>query len=193
MALPEWETMRSALEARLSRESYAHSLRVAETAGVLAATYDADVAACRAAALLHDWCRDVPHAALIDRAEAAGLPIGPVERCCPYLLHAPLGAHEAAEAFPGLDERVVSAIAAHTYGAEDMDAIARVVYIADGIEPARDWEGVDALRADIGIVDLGELFATAYSRAVRHLLERRRPLHPVTAAVWNRFVAVELR
>ncbi|MDI6901398.1 MAG: bis(5'-nucleosyl)-tetraphosphatase (symmetrical) YqeK [Anaerosomatales bacterium] len=191
MALPEWETMRAALEARLSRESYAHSQRVAETASSLAATYDADVALCRAAGLLHDWCRDLPHAALIDRAEVVGVPVGPVERCCPYLLHAPLGAHEVSEAFPGIDERVVSAIAAHTYGAEEMDAVARIVYIADGIEPARAWEGVDALRADVGIVDLGELFAAVYARAVRHLLERRRPLHPVTAAVWNRFVAVE--
>ena len=67
-----------------------------------------------------------------------------------------------------------------------MTPLDKVVYIADTIEPRRDFPGVEDLRAMAHGCDLRR----AVRRDVRALacagvIERRRPIHPDTAAVWN--------
>ena len=88
---------------------------------------------------------------------------------------------------------MVQAIARHTVGAPEMTDLDRVVYLADMLEPARTYRGVDKLRQAVGEVSLPELFALGYRVSVMHLLRTRRRIHPETVAVWNSLVAGEAR
>lgn len=180
-----YEQAHSALAARLSPSALAHSERVAATAGHVADLYGVDPATARLAGLLHDWHRETPAAALVARALELGLDVTEVDEAVPYLLHGPVAQADLEIVFPGLDDEILAAVGAHTYGVPDMSPLAMVVYVADVMEPARHQDGVDMLRASVGVWPLGELFAAAYAASLHHLIEKRRRIHPQTVATWN--------
>ena len=176
------------LAERLGPEALEHSVAVARAAARLAETYGADAEQAYLAGLLHDWAREMTGAELLSSAGEYRLEVSAVDNAVPYLLHARVGARQVAEAFPGIAEEVVEAVAAHTFGDDEMRDLTRIVYIADMIEPGRDFEGVPELRDAVGAVDLDELFASAYAETLLHLVRSQRHIHPQTIAVWNGIV-----
>lgn len=188
-----YEVARAALAARLSEPALAHSESVARTSGELAERYGVDVEHARLAGLLHDWHRELGPADLMARARDAGIAVTDVDEAVPYLLHGPLAQVELPRVFPELTADVCDAIGAHTYGAVPMSPLAMVVYIADVIEPGRTHHGVESLRERVGSASLEDLFADTYATSLKHLVKRRRPIHPDTLLVWNSIVAGDLR
>lgn len=184
-----YERALEAVRDRLPDKGAGHSERVADTAAELARVYGFDPAVARLAGVLHDWDRGRSAPDLLAAARDAGLTITPQDEAVPYLLHARTGAVGAREAFPGLSPEVAQAIARHTVGARDMTPLDQIVYIADMIEPARDFDGVESLREAVGEATLDGLFALSYQRSLLHLVEKRRRLHPDTVEIWNELVA----
>lgn len=183
-----YEAAVAAVEARLGHKAAKHCKRVAATAAALALLYGVDADDARLAGLLHDWDRDVARGELLGRAQARGLPVTDADEANPYLLHARTGALAVREAFPALSDEIVQAISRHTIGAPDMAPLDMVVYLADMIEPHRDYPGVEELRDAVGVVSLGDLFALGYQQSMRHLIDGRRRIHPASVAVWNALV-----
>ena len=64
------------------------------------------------------------------------------------LLHSKTGAYFARDLF-GIEEDVFSAILWHTTGKPDMSLLEKIIYLADYIEPTRDFPGVDDLRKTV--------------------------------------------
>lgn len=188
MASSEISALQAALEHRLSPQALAHSIGVAQTAVALAAVYGADATTAELAGLAHDWDKEIGPTALLEAARAYGLAVDPVERDTPYLLHARTGARALADAF-SLPPEVLAAVERHTIGDETMGDLDMIVFVADMIEPGRAFAGVDDLRESVGVVPLHLLFARAYEMSVRHLIDRRKPIHPRTVSVWNAHVA----
>ena len=186
-----YETVRDAVATRLSPGAFAHSERVAETAAALAGHYGLDAEEARLAGLLHDWHRELTGNELIARAIALGIEITDADEDVPYLLHGPVAARELPAVFPGLSASVLEAIASHTYGAVPMSPLAMAVYVADVIEPGREYRGVERIREDVGEATLSELFGDAYAASLKHIIKRRRPIHPSTLEVWNHVVVGE--
>ena len=125
-----------------------------------------------------------------ERARALGVDVDPyVLDTMPRLLHGPTAAAELVRAYPDLSADVVQAIARHTAAAVGMSDLDMIIYIADAIEPSRDFDGLDELRAAIGAVPLEELFMMTFNHILLTLVERRRRLHPATVEVWNHYVA----
>jgi predicted HD superfamily hydrolase involved in NAD metabolism len=179
------EQAREALSKRLGPDSLKHSESVADTAASLAEAYGVDIESARLAGLLHDWSREDDDSTILNDAERAGLHLDPVERSVPYLLHARTGAMSVREAFPDLDDDVVRAVSLHTLGDVQMTDLDMVVYIADMIEPGREYRGVSKLRSAVGEVSLQELFTMAYAQSILHIIRRRKRLHPAAVEVWN--------
>jgi len=174
---------RDLLAKRLSPGSYAHCERTAATAVELAGRFGVDPEAAELAGLLHDYARDEDRSQLVETADRLGVPVLPMEREHPYLLHARVGAAMVRRDLPGTGEAVLSAIAVHTVGGVPMSALDKVVYLADMIEPTRDFPGLVELREACGRETLDECFRLAYGRTLRHLKERGRPVHPISGAV----------
>ena len=185
MAAPTCEEALAALAARLSAKVLRHCERVARTAAELAERFGVDVETARLAGLLHDWGRDEGDEALLASAETYGIAVHEVDRVVPYLLHAEVSAVQLRGAFPDLPAEILDAVACHTFGRVGMTSLDKVVYVADTIEPHRDFPGVEDLRAMAHGCDLNELFVATYARSVSGIIERRRPIHPGTAEVWN--------
>lgn len=186
-----FEARREELRARLPKKSrYRHSLGVAEESAHLARLYGADERKARLAGLLHDWDKGYDDAGIRARVAELGLEVDPflLERM-PQLLHGPTAAAALARSFPELPVDVVSAIERHTAGAVDMSDLDMIVYIADVIEPGRDFPGVDELRRLPGTEPLEDLFVDVCAHVFGNLVERRRFIHPQTLEVWNHYIA----
>jgi predicted HD superfamily hydrolase involved in NAD metabolism len=126
---------------------YAHILRVARTASALARAHGADVLRARVAGLLHDLARLYSGERLLAECTERGMPIDAFERANPIVLHAPLGAELARDWFGIDDEAILSAIRKHTLATATMSTLDEIVYLADGLEPGREFAGRDAILA----------------------------------------------
>lgn len=175
--------VRRAVREHLSERSAAHCERTASTARELAARYGVDEGAAELAGLLHDWSRDDTADELLGFADREGLAVLPEERTHPYLLHARVAADQVRAAFPDTPIEVLSAVAAHTVGAVPMTPLDMIVYIADAIEPARDYPEVEALRRSAEHGPLTQAFADALARSVAHVRAKGSVLHPITPLV----------
>jgi predicted HD superfamily hydrolase involved in NAD metabolism len=187
-----YDDAHAAIAARLTPKALAHCERVAETAAELAVRFGVDPDVARLAGLLHDWGREDGDEGLLAAAERLGVRIHPVDRHVPYLLHAEVSAAELRERFPSLPAEVVDAVSCHTFGRVGMTPLDKVVYAADSVEPGREYAGVETLRALAAEADLHTFFTAVYARSIGTVIERRRPIHPTTAAVWNWIVTEDV-
>jgi len=117
----------------------AHSLRVARFAERLAHDHGEDPQPARLAGLLHDLARLYSMPRLLAECEARNMPIDAFERANPIVLHARLGAELAREDFGIHDDAVLSAIRKHTVADPAMSPLDTIVYLADALEPGRDF------------------------------------------------------
>lgn len=172
-------TADSFVRGRLSGKRYAHTLRVADAAEKLARVHGLDAVRTRLAALLHDAARELKPGEYLALAEEWELPLGESEREDPKLLHGPVAAELARRELGVEDEEVLEAVRAHTVGSPGMGSLALAVYVADKIEPARDYPSVGRLRK-LAPEDLQEAATEALRRTRDHNDERNRPTHPTS-------------
>jgi predicted HD superfamily hydrolase involved in NAD metabolism len=88
-------------------------------------------------AAAHDLARSMSGEALLVEARRLGLEFGLVEERSPVLLHGPIAARWIEEDGEVTDPRVIAAVRWHTTGRAGMDHVARVVFVADKIEPVK--------------------------------------------------------
>lgn len=177
-------------EAIGQRHRYAHTLRVARLAVRLARRHGESVERARLAGMLHDLARLWAPERLLAEAAARGLSIDEFDREHPRVLHARIGAELAREQFGMNDERVLSAIRAHTLGSGSMSRLDAIVYLADTVEPGRDF----AERADLerlAFADLDAAMRASLLSQIAHYGASGRPLSPATAAALQLFSAKE--
>ena len=164
----------------LSEGRYGHTLRVADTAEDLARAHGLDPGRARLAALLHDAAREIGEPGEFLRlAGEWHIPFGEPERQSPKLLHGPVAAELARRELGVEDAEVLEAIRAHTVGRPGMGPLALVLYVADKIEPARDYPSVGRLRT-LSRQDLRGAAAASLRRAISHNEGRGRPIHPAS-------------
>ncbi len=159
---------------------FAHVVRVARLAGRLARTHGADALRARVAGMLHDLARLYPAERLLRECAERGLPIDAFERANPIVLHARLGAELARERFGIADAAVLSAIRKHTLADAVMSPLDAVVYLADGLEPGRDFDARAALAA-LAFRDLDAAMRATLRSSIAHLTPGRA-LAPQTLA-----------
>lgn len=167
---------------------FKHVEGVVEMADRLARQYaPPEVMRCRIAAWLHDVAKPWDDADLLAYAEQHGEAIHPVEREVPMLLHGLVGYLIGAEEF-GLEDPVIKvACASHTTGSEGLDTVGKIIYLADLIEPGRDFPGVVAIRQEAERnLDSAVLFGLEHT--VAYLLGASRVIDPRTVLLRNELV-----
>jgi predicted HD superfamily hydrolase involved in NAD metabolism len=176
------------LQAEVPEKRLQHILRVEAMAIDLAQHHQVPVEPAQQAGLMHDLAKCFPASKLLAIAAAEGWELDAAERDCPHLLHAPAGAVVARDRFGVRDEQVLKAIAHHTLGSPDMDAVSAVVYLADALEPGRgDTSQLQHLR-ELSYRDLNGAVHETCVFSLQHLLEKSRLVHPRTILTHNRFL-----
>ncbi|HEX2188432.1 MAG TPA: HD domain-containing protein [Longimicrobiaceae bacterium] len=136
-----------------------------------------------AAGWLHDALRDADPERL-----RAGVPER-FRRLPGAVLHGPAVAERlAGEADPEL----LDAVRYHTLGYAGFGRLGKALYLADFLEPGRDFE--PEWRAGLAArmpAEMDEVLAEVLAARIRHLIDRRKPVSPETAAFWNAAVGRE--
>jgi nicotinate-nucleotide adenylyltransferase len=98
----------------------------------------------------------------------------------PKTLHALTGSLVAERIF-GENEAVVAAIRSHTTGKADMNLLEMIIYVADYMEPNRDFPGVERLR-ELAFTDIRAALKLGLEYTLEHLKEQGAEVSPESRA-----------
>ncbi len=182
------EEMKRILKESLPLKRYKHSLAVYDTAIELASAHKLDVEKVAVSALLHDCGREVAGRDSLAKAAELGIPVDETEANQPILLHAKLGVYYAQHKYGVEDPEILEGILYHTTGAKDMTPLAMAVYLADLLEPTRDFPGIDEMRR-LARQDMEKAMMRAYAQTIRYLLEYDLLVHPNCIYGYNQLAA----
>lgn len=152
----------------------------------LARIHGADPGKARIAGMLHDLARLYSAERLLAECERHGVEIDEFARENPIVLHAPLSARLAHDEFGVTDPAILSAIAKHTLGDGEMGTLDCILYLADALEPGRDYRS-RAETAALAERDLKAAMHATIASSLRYLTQRHLPLAPQTAAAMKTF------
>ena len=107
------------------------------------------------------------------------IPISSFERENPIVLHARLGAELAREDFGVDDPEILSAIAKHTVADGVMSPLDCAVYLADGLEPGRDYPERAAFW-ELACKDLDQAMRAVLGNSLIYLAQKGIPAAPET-------------
>ncbi|WP_125769933.1 bis(5'-nucleosyl)-tetraphosphatase (symmetrical) YqeK [Companilactobacillus furfuricola] len=165
---------------------YTHCLRVEKQAQELAEKFGADVLRAGLAGLLHDFAKERSDAQFIDTIKKHQLD--------PELLnygnaiwHGIVGAEIIKDELGVYDEDVLNAIRRHTVGATSMTNVDKCVFIADFIEPKRDFPGIDEARK-YAAKSLNSGVAFELKHSIAHLIDKNRKIYPETFISYNYWI-----
>ena len=150
----------------------------------LANRWEADPDAAAEAAILHDCTKKEKLDGQLALCEKYGVIPDALESGNEKLLHAKTAAALAREEF-GVSPEVEDAIRWHTTGRPRMSLLEKIVYLADYIEPTRDFDGVEALRK-LAYEDLDRAMLLGLEMSIEDNLEYGNEVHhdSISARDW---------
>lgn len=155
-----------------------HVMGVEEEAVKLAQRWGADPELARRAGILHDCTKYYELPEQLDICEEYGVRLDALEQKAVKLLHSKTGACIARGVF-GQPDAVYDAIFWHTTGKADMTTLEKVLYIADYMEPNRDFDGVERLR-HLAYTDLDKAMLLGVEMTIQEMQQRQVPIHTNT-------------
>ena len=168
----------------LNPNRVAHVLGCRDTAVVLAKRWGADETDAARAGILHDITKAIDGPLQLTLCEAYGKILDDFSRKYPKTLHALTGSLVAERIF-GENKAVVDAIAYHTTGKADMNLLEMIIYVADYMEPNRDFPGVETLR-QLAFSDIQAALRLGLEMTMEHLKEQGSEVSPASreALAW---------
>ncbi len=179
MDKPLQDKLQAWLALKVNRGRFDHSLRVMETAPKLATAHGAAAEPLELAALVHDSARGMSDSEMLAAAGGWGLPVRPIDRSYPILLHGRLAVEMVRSELEIDDPDVLSAVLYHTAGHPQMNLSDKLLFLADIIEPARTIPRAGELRK-LAFEDVDRAMLVAIEINREHLKARGRPMDPVT-------------
>ncbi|TMU85612.1 HD domain-containing protein [Bacillus sp. BHET2] len=175
----------------LTNHRYVHTCGVMETSIELAKRYGADEKKAEIAAIFHDYAK------FRDKKEMERIIIG--ENLPQDLLvynselwHAPVGAMLVQREVGIEDEDILNAIRFHTSGKEEMTTLDKVIYLADYIEPNRQFPGVEEVR-ELSKESLDLALIKSLQNTITFLLKKDQAIYPDTFRFYNGLIINQRR
>ena len=170
------EELEAVVTALLKPSRVAHVLGCRQTAKELAKIHGADPTDAQRAALLHDITKALDGDHQLSLCREYGINLDDFSANNPKTLHALTGSLVAKRIF-GENEAVVAAIRSHTTGKADMNTLQKIIYVADYMEPNRDFPGVEQLR-QLAYTDLDGALKLGLTMTLQLLMEQGRDISP---------------
>ena len=173
--------------AKMSKKRFEHVLRVEEKAIYLAKRYGVNVEKASIAALTHDYAKERPDSEMISLIKERDFD----KELLLYgnaIWHGILGSVLVKEELGIVDESILTAIKNHTTGAEKMDELAKVIYVADYVEDGRDFPVVVEARK-MADENLDKAVAFETKQTLLYLINKGFKIYPKTLETYNAWVA----
>ncbi|PLR78087.1 phosphohydrolase [Bacillus sp. V3-13] len=171
---------------QLTEHRYKHTIGVMETAVQLAWKYGADLKKAELAAIFHDYAKFRPKDEMKQIIIAEKMPADLLEYSS-ELWHAPVGAFLVEKEAGITDPEILDAIRYHTSGRAGMTLLEKIIYLADYIEPGRQFPGVDEVR-ELAETDLEQALVRSVQNSIVFLLKKNQPVYPQTLITYNDLV-----
>ena len=155
-----------------------HVLGCRDTAVALAKRWGADVTDAARAGILHDITKAIDGPLQLTLCDAYGKLLDDFSKRYPRTLHALTGSMVAQRIF-GENPAVVSAIESHTTGKANMTLLEKIIYVADYMEPNRDFPGVEKLRK-LAFTDLDGALKLGLEMTLEHLKAQGAEVSPAS-------------
>lgn len=165
------------LDSHMKPSRIRHTSGVVETSEKLAVKYGVDPDKARIASWYHDLVRNMPVEELDDRVDLFGL--DPELKGRPNLSHSKVAAEMMKREFDITDQDIINAVSYHTTGRAGMSRLEKVVYLADAIEPGRDYPGVDRIRR-LAALDLDEACLASIENTIKFVSSQGVYMDPDT-------------
>ncbi len=186
-ALIDIARMKKYLRQELSAKRYKHSVNVSKTAVELASRYGCDLHKAEIAGLVHDCTREMDIDTQLKLLKKLDVVPDEVTIFVKELVHAASAAYVCSQLFMIEDQEIISAVRYHTTAKADMTLLEKIIFLADFIEPAREFEGVDAIR-DIAFRELDQAILMALNSAISFVLKKEKPIHIATIEARNHII-----
>ena len=160
----------------LNPNRVAHVLGCRDTAAEMAKRWGADEVDAARAGLLHDITKAIDGPLQLTLCGEYGTILSEFGQRHPKTLHALTGSLVADRIF-GENEAVVSAICHHTTGKGDMTTLEKIIYVADYMEPCRNFPGVEKLR-ELAFSDLDGALRLGLEMTIDNLISRKLEISP---------------
>ena len=151
------DNYKNKLKSTLSEKRYKHSLGVCDEAVKLAEKYGADTEKAYTAGILHDCAKGYDTDDQIKLCQKYGVV---------------------------LDDITLACIMCHTVAKENMSLLDKIIYIADMIEPMRDFDGVEELRK-AAYENIDRAFILGLKQSIVFNAQKNKIIHPNTLSAWN--------
>ncbi len=162
----------------LNPNRVAHVLGCRDTAVELARRWGADETDASRAGILHDITKALDGPLQLTLCREYGTILDEFGCKYPKTLHALTGSLVAERIF-GENEAVVSAIRHHTTGAADMKLLEKIIYVADYMEPCRNFPGVEKLR-ELAFSNIDAALKLGLEMTLEHLKKQGDEVSPAS-------------
>lgn len=176
-----------AVQSQMSQKRFQHVLGVEQAAVQLAEKYGASTEAASIAALTHDYAKERSDKEMQELIYREQFDLELLEYGS-NIWHGPLGAFLVEQELGISDSDILDAIKYHTIGAAEMTILEQVIYVADYIEPGRNFPSVENARK-IAAENLQAAVQYETKQTLQHLIEKNRKIYPKTIATYNKWVA----
>ena len=165
-----------------------HCLGVEETAIRLGFRFGVPEELLIPAALLHDLCREYDPDLLLQLADNFDIVIDEIAKAEPLLLHGAVAAAMAKRDMGIDDPQILEAIEFHITGRANASIAAKIIFIADFIEPGRTHAPAGAIRKTAFDRDLDSLLLAVYDQTIYYVVKNGYLIHPHSISGRNELI-----
>lgn len=175
------------LKKDIGYKRYIHSIGVMETAMKLAKYYKVNEEQAKIAGLLHDCGKYENTDQILKDAYKFCIILDDVMEYSKGLVHGPLGGYLAKIHYGVDDNEILEAISFHTTGRKNMTLLDKIIYLADYIEPGRNFNGVDEVRT-LAYKNLNKALIKSMDNTIKHVINKKYLLHKNTIDARNSLI-----
>lgn len=178
----------------LSEKRYNHSLGVMKKAEELAKIYKIDIDKAKLVGLAHDIGKELSKEEMLEYARENNIEVDSVEEVNVGLLHAKIGADICKKKY-GFSQDMQNAIKYHTVGNENMDLLAKIIYVADKIEDGRTYKDEEKMKElqvvrDLATKDINKALVYEIDSSITYTIQKHKLIHPDSILTRNMLLKV---
>ena len=175
----------------LSEKRYIHSIGVMKQAEYLAKKYGQDVEIAKAVGIAHDIAKELKEEEKIKYVEENNIKIEEIEKINIGLLHAKIGADICKKKY-NFTEEMQNAIKYHTTGNENMDTLAKIIFVADKTEENRKYDDLQTVQK-LADEDLDKCILYILDYMLVDNVKKQKTIHPDSINIRNKILLENLK
>lgn len=172
---------------QVSEKRFKHILGVEQAALELARANNYELEKASVAALVHDYAKERSDSEFKALIVQTGLEQD-LLNWNNFIWHGVVGAEIIKKELKITDEEILNAVRRHTVGAKEMTMLDQIVYVADYIEPGRDFPGVDQAR-QLAAESLRAAVEFETKHTLLYLMNNNKTIYPAAILTYNAYVA----